>query len=117
MRRAIIQRPTCSRVDTPISAEAPGLTSGELRRLTLTVGDRQIVNIKMRFATISATVDVEAGTADVEFGSAAVSHVVTGRTVRDLPLNGRDWTRLPALEPGVSLILYTAQRHWREQPW
>ena len=87
-----------------ISADASGLTSGELRRLTLTVGERQIVNIQMRFAKVAATVDVIASSASVEFGSAAVSHVVNGRTARDLPLNGRDWTRLPLLEPGVSLI-------------
>ena len=40
----------------------------------------------------------------MDFGSAAVSHVVDGQVGRDLPLNGRDWTQLALLEPGVSLI-------------
>jgi hypothetical protein len=33
-----------------------------------------------------------------------MSNIVDGQTVRDLPLNGRDWTLLAALEPGVHTI-------------
>ena len=49
----------------------------------------------MRFAKAAATVDVIANFASVEFGSAAVSHVVNGRTARDL---------LPAEWPGLDQI-------------
>jgi hypothetical protein len=87
-----------------ISVEASGLTSVELSRRRLAVGETQIVNIQMRMANFTENVDVVALAATVEFGSAAVRHVVDGRAIRDLPLNGRDWTQLALLEPGISLI-------------
>jgi carboxypeptidase family protein len=87
-----------------ISADAPGLTSGELPRLTLTVGENQILNIQLKIPTVTQTLDVLGGAATVELGSAAVSHVVDGRKARELPLNGRDWTQLAILEPGISPI-------------
>ncbi len=34
----------------------------------------------------------------------SVGAVNTGQTVRDLPLNGRDWTSLAALQPGVTVV-------------
>ena len=37
----------------------------------------------------------------VETTTSAVSHTVDQRTVVELPLNGRDWTQLATLEPGV----------------
>ncbi len=37
----------------------------------------------------------------VESTSSTLSATVDGTTVRELPLNGRDWTSLATLEPGV----------------
>jgi hypothetical protein len=87
-----------------ISAEAPGLTSGALPTLTLSGGETPILNIQLRIAKVGETVDVVAGAGILEPGSAAISHVIDGRAARDLPLNGRDWTQLAMLQPGVSLI-------------
>ena len=68
------------------------------------MGEKQIFNIQMRMANLVEIVDVNAGAATVELGSAAISHVVDGRAARELPLNGRDWTQLALLEPGITLI-------------
>ena len=86
-----------------VSAEAVGLTSAE-SRLRLTVGEKQIFNIQMRMANLVELVDVSADPGTVGLGNAAISHVVDGRTARELPLNGRDWTQLALLEPGITLI-------------
>jgi hypothetical protein len=40
----------------------------------------------------------------VQLASSDISAVVTANTVRELPLNGRSWTDLAALQPGVSTI-------------
>ena len=40
----------------------------------------------------------------VELTSSAVSGQVESETVRELPLNGRDWTSLATLQPGVKQI-------------
>jgi hypothetical protein len=87
-----------------IVADAAGLTSGALPTLTLTIDERRIVNIQLGIAKLAASVDVRARTGAVELGSAAISRVVDGGEARDLPLNGRDWTQLALLQPGVSLI-------------
>src|SRR5260370_40024744 len=44
---------------------------------------------------VAATVDLDASQA---------GGVESGRVVRELPLNGRDWTTLAAMQPGVSII-------------
>jgi hypothetical protein len=40
----------------------------------------------------------------VDTTSSAVTSTVDSKTVRELPLNGRDWTTLATLEPGVVSI-------------
>jgi hypothetical protein len=47
---------------------------------------------------------VEGGTPAVDQGTSMLSAAVEGKTIRELPLNGRDWTQLATLEPGVSTI-------------
>src|SRR5205814_880180 len=41
---------------------------------------------------------------EVQTSSSTISATVDSNTVRELPLNGRDWTSLAALEPGVTSI-------------
>jgi outer membrane receptor protein involved in Fe transport len=87
-----------------VSARAPGLMPKQRARLTLTVGEKQVLNLELQIASASATLEVSAETNLVELGSAAMSQVVDGLTARELPLNGRDWTQLATLEPGISAI-------------
>jgi hypothetical protein len=86
-----------------VLSDSSGLTSGE-SRLTLTVGQNQVLNVQMRVADVVALVDVNASAGAVELGTAAISQVVDGRAARELPLNGRDWTQLAQLEPNIRLI-------------
>src|SRR5262249_5167226 len=65
-----------------VSVEASGLSARDLPRLTLTVGEKQILNVAMQIATVTDTVNVSAGAGTVELGSAALSHVVDGRAAR-----------------------------------
>src|SRR5262249_1061518 len=44
-----------------VSAEASGLTSGALQALTLTVGEKQILDIDVRLRTVAESVDVTGG--------------------------------------------------------
>src|SRR6266404_4674278 len=87
-----------------VSVEAAGLTQRQRARLTLTVGEKQVLNLEMQVGAAAATVDVTTDASTVELGSAAMSQVVSGHTARELPLNGRDWTQLAQLEPGISPI-------------
>ena len=51
---------------------------------------------------VSDTVTVEANAAQVEGTSMQLGNTVTGNQIVDIPLNGRNWTQLQQLEPGVA---------------
>src|SRR6202041_2872046 len=69
--------------------------------ITLTVGAQQSLNITLKPGEVTETVQVVGTPPDVQTSSSAVSSTVDSRTVRELPLNGRDWTSLATLEPGI----------------
>src|SRR5258708_17986125 len=52
----------------------------------------------------STTVQVTEAAPQVELTTSTLTGKVESETVRELPLNGRDWTSLATLQPGVSRI-------------
>ena len=87
-----------------ISITATGFNSETRHGVTMTVGSLITIDITLRVGTISNKVEVTAQVPDVQLQSSDISAVVTANTVRELPLNGRSWTDLAALQPGVSTI-------------
>src|SRR6202167_4103280 len=63
----------------------------------------QIFNLRatMELGVVSDTVTVEANSAQVETTSMQLGTTVTGKQIDQLPLNGRNWTQLMQLQPGV----------------
>jgi hypothetical protein len=87
-----------------ITITAPGFKTEVRSDITLTVGAVQVLNISMQVGEISQKVEVTGEAPVVELASAALGNIVTSKTVVELPLNGRDWTQLATLEPGVNTI-------------
>jgi hypothetical protein len=75
-----------------------------LTEVILTVGAQRVVNVTMHIGTVSEVVKVQTEVPEVELATSEISDVVNGRTIRELPLNGRDWTQLATLEPGIASI-------------
>jgi carboxypeptidase family protein len=73
-------------------------------QVTLTVGAQRTVNVAMRVGGTTEVVHVTTEVADVELASSEISGVVNARTIRELPLNGRDWTQLATLQPGIVTV-------------
>ncbi|HZV59084.1 MAG TPA: TonB-dependent receptor [Candidatus Eremiobacteraceae bacterium] len=73
-------------------------------QFTLTVGAQRVMNLTLRVGTTAQTVVVSNAAPDVELGSSEISNVVNATTIRELPLNGRDWTQLATLQPGVATV-------------
>jgi carboxypeptidase family protein len=73
-------------------------------QVTLTVGAQRVANMAMRIGAVTEVVKVQAEAPDVELSTSEVSAVVNATTIRELPLNGRDWTQLATLQPGISSI-------------
>src|ERR1700737_3264903 len=87
-----------------ITAVAPGFSTYRKIGLALTVGASFALNISLRIGEVSQQVDVIATAPTVQLSSSTISAEVNATTVRELPLNGRDWTQLAALQPGVTYV-------------
>lgn len=66
----------------------------------VTAGAEIQLNMPMTIGT-TTQITVKADVPQVDLASSSTNAVVGGQTVRELPLNGRDWTQLATLEPSV----------------
>jgi hypothetical protein len=87
-----------------VTVGASGFSSTKQSDIELTVGAQQVLNVPLRIGEATQTLQVEGLAAQVQLGSSVVSGEVEGTTVRELPLNGRDWASLATLEPGVATV-------------
>ena len=84
-----------------IRVTATGFSTQLQKGLTLTVGAQQILDFTMKVGQVSQTVEVTTEAPTVELTSSELGATVNSTTVRELPLNGRSWTDLANLQPGV----------------
>src|SRR5258706_7574491 len=87
-----------------IRAAAQGFSSQVQTGIKLTVGEQQILNFTLQVGQMTQTVEVTTEAPNVELASWAISAVVGATTVVELPLNGRSWTDLATLQPGVNAL-------------
>ena len=85
-------------------AEASGFKTEVQQNLRINVGGVKVVNFVMTVGAMSEKIEVTTTNPPIDLGSSQISGVVTGGRIRELPLNGRDWTQLATLEPGVTQI-------------
>jgi hypothetical protein len=87
-----------------VTASAKGFQARTATALTLTVGADVEVNLTLPIGTAKENVEVQGSALRVESNDATLGAGVDGKTIRELPLNARDWTQLATLEPGVAQI-------------
>ena len=90
--------------DYQVRVTATGFAAEVRSGITLTVGAQQVLDISLRVGQMSQVVEVAGEAPTVELASSEISAEITSATVRELPLNGRSWTSLATLQPGVSQI-------------
>src|SRR5438445_2596723 len=83
---------------------APGFKREVRGGIVLTVGAAAVLDLTMQVGTAIETLQVTGEVPDVQLASSDISAVVNATTVRELPLNGRSWTDLAELQPGVNAI-------------
>ncbi len=85
-----------------LRVNAPNFTEYVRTGIRLNVSQSVRVDVKLGLAKENAAVSVLGTPAIVESGSTAIGNVVTGRELVDLPLDGRNFTQLGLLQPGVA---------------
>jgi hypothetical protein len=83
---------------------APGFKTDVRKGIAVTVGAAASLDLTMQIGTTIETVQVQTEAPAVQLTTSDIGAVVNATTVRELPLNGRSWTDLAALQPGVDTI-------------
>jgi len=83
---------------------AAGFKTQGRTSIALNVGEEEVVDLAMQVGASTETVEVTTNPPDIQLSTSDISAVVNATTVRDLPLNGRSWTDLATLQPGVNAI-------------
>jgi len=84
------------------SAELSGFKTLTKSGIELNVADVRVSDFRLETGAISEVVNVVADTLVIKTSGGEVAGLVTGRQVRELPLNGRNFLQLATLMPGVS---------------
>jgi hypothetical protein len=87
-----------------VTISATGFNTEVKTGIKINVGAQQEFNLALQVGTITHRVEVTAEAPAVQLASSDISATVQATTVRELPLNGRSWTDLAALQPGVDTI-------------
>ncbi len=87
-----------------LTATVTGFKTQTRSGIVLTVGQRAVIDLALQVGERVEVVKVTAGAPLVEKTTAEISYLASDTTMRDLPLNGRDFLQLALLQPGVSNI-------------
>jgi len=85
-----------------IEFSAPNFKKLSRPEVVLRVNQVLSLNAELEPGNITDVVEVTAGAPLVETASSSVGQTITGRQIIDLPINGRNFTQLATLTPGVT---------------
>ncbi|MCI0490836.1 MAG: carboxypeptidase regulatory-like domain-containing protein [Blastocatellia bacterium] len=85
-----------------VSTAPDGFKKTVASGLELHVGENLVVNLTLEVGQVNETVTVTSGTVTVETRSGNVSSLIAEKQVTELPLNGRNYSQLALMVPGVS---------------
>src|SRR5580658_10786699 len=74
--------------------------------ITLEVSQVEEISLKLEAGAAATTVDVTSDVPLVDTATSSMGEVIQGRQVTELPLNGRNFTQLALLTPGVTRGAY-----------
>ncbi|MBA3438968.1 MAG: TonB-dependent receptor, partial [Pyrinomonadaceae bacterium] len=84
-----------------LQADFAGFKPSVDSRVNLTLGETAVINIVMTVANLREDVSVTGEAPLVNTQTPELSYLVSEGAIRDLPLNGRNYTDLALLQPGV----------------
>ena len=87
-----------------ITASAEGFSTLVRKAITLTVGQELVLNLTLQVGNTTTQIEVTTEAPTVDLANATVGGLVNAAKVEELPLNGRSWSDLAILEPGVHTV-------------
>ncbi len=87
-----------------VKASAPGFAEQMVPEFALTVGQAATIDFALTVGSQSTVVTVQGATPQLEASTANLGTVIGTQQVNDLPLNGRDFTQLLSMTPGMSVV-------------
>jgi hypothetical protein len=87
-----------------VSTSAPGFSTQVQTGIALTVGAQQLLNVSLQVGQVTQKVQVTGAAPAVQLANSTLSDEINSTTIRELPLNGRDWTQLANFEPGIVAV-------------
>ncbi|MGO9433023.1 MAG: carboxypeptidase regulatory-like domain-containing protein [Terracidiphilus sp.] len=86
-----------------VVVEAPGFKKATVESVHLNIQQQAAVNIVLQPGAVTENVEVTEAPELMQTESSSVGQVIDEKSIVDLPLNGRDYTMLVLLTPGVTL--------------
>ena len=90
-----------------ITVEVPGFAKEVRSGVILTVGKEIALDINLKLAAAGETMEIEATTPLIDATKSQLGTTVDQVAIKNLPLNGRDYTQLSLLAPGVRQVNIT----------
>jgi hypothetical protein len=87
-----------------VETEAPGFAKNRQSGITLTVNQQLRMDFHVAVGQVSEKVEVSANTAQVETTTNQLGNVIESKAILAMPLNGRSYTDLLSLQPGVAPV-------------
>jgi len=88
--------------DYQVTIARPGFDKLRVDNVAVEVGKVTSLRLSMKVASQSQTVEVVASSVTVDVDTSTLNQVIPDKAVQDMPLNGRDFTQLIKLAPGVN---------------
>ena len=93
-----------------MSCASSGFQTSVVNPFTLVVNQTATFDFALEVGAVTETVTVQAAGAQLQASSAELGSAVTEKEVVDLPLNGRNFTKLLELTPGVAPVSVSQNR-------
>jgi Carboxypeptidase regulatory-like domain len=87
--------------DYTVKAEQTGFKSYQASGIHLDLDQIYNLAVKLTLGAATEQIVVEANPVQVEQTDMQLGTTITGQQIVDIPLNGRNWTQLQQLEPGI----------------
>jgi Carboxypeptidase regulatory-like domain len=87
-----------------LAVNAPGFSSKQISEFVLGVNQTATIDVSLAAGSESQVITVEAAAEQLQSSNAGLGTVIATKQVNDLPLNGRNFTQLLSLTPGVAPV-------------